>query len=216
METMGAQRDLENCYSPVQHQWHRATNFRYEDTIVTQCQRRQARLCILQWHWRSNDQRAWKVRSILFDSPQCSLVSRRLLNLDVGQWCHLNCALWSSEVYETVSGALMSVEQAFKRSTHTDCVICKKKGASLGCFYQRCPNTYHFPCAVEHGCVFYKNKVRPSIVLDSPSTFRGVRFQTIMCPVHASRATITDQILEDKSVFRKVWINRDEVKQIQE
>lgn len=36
-----------------------------------------------------------------------------------------------------------------------------------------------------------------------------------MCPVHASRATAVDQILDDKSVFRKVWINRDEVKQIQ-
>ncbi|CAF3505803.1 unnamed protein product [Adineta steineri] len=120
----------------------------------------------------------------------------RLLNLDVGQWCHLNCALWSAEVYETVSGALMLVEQAYKRSINTECASCKQKGASLTCFFQRCPNTYHFPCAVNNGCVFYKNK-------------------TIMCPVHASRTTATDQILDDKSVFRKVWINRDEVKQIQ-
>ena len=31
----------------------------------------------------------------------------RLLNLDVDQWIHLNCALWSGEVYETqVSGKL--------------------------------------------------------------------------------------------------------------
>ena len=162
-----------------------------------------------------------KIRAVRYQpvlTHRMSPVSYRLLNLDVGQWCHLNCALWSSEVYETVSGALMSVEQAFKRSTNTDCVICKKKGASLGCFYQRCPNTYHFPCAVDHGCVFYKNKVRPWFTFDQA---RGMSrtlslFQTIMCPAHASRATITDQILEDKSVFRKVWINRDEVKQIQE
>ena len=120
----------------------------------------------------------------------------RLLNLDVGQWCHLNCALWSTEVYETVSGALMCVEQAFKRSTTTECASCRDRGASLTCFFQRCPNAYHFPCAVTSGCVFYKNK-------------------TIMCPMHASRTTAVDQILDDKSVFRKVWINRDEVKQIQ-
>lgn len=81
------------------------------------------------------------------------------MNLDVGQWCHLNCALWSTEVYETVSGALMSVEQAFKRSINTECASCKQKGASLTCFAQRCPNAYHFPCAVNSGCVFYKNKV---------------------------------------------------------
>ena len=63
-------------------------------------------------------------------------------------------------MYETVSGALMSVEQAFKRSANIECVSCKQKGASLTCFFQRCPNAYHFPCAVDNGCVFYKNKVR--------------------------------------------------------
>ncbi|CAF3886677.1 unnamed protein product [Rotaria sp. Silwood2] len=120
----------------------------------------------------------------------------RLLNFDIGQWCHLNCALWSSEVYETVSGALMCVEQAFQRSINTDCLICKQKGASLKCFYQRCTNTYHLTCAIDNGCVFYKNK-------------------TIMCPIHVSTIITGDQILEDKSVFRKVWINRDEIKQIQ-
>ncbi|CAF3790913.1 unnamed protein product [Rotaria sp. Silwood1] len=120
----------------------------------------------------------------------------RLVNFDIGQWCHLNCALWSSEVYETVSGALMCVEQAFQRSINTDCLICKQKGASLKCFYQRCTNTYHLTCAIDNGCVFYKNK-------------------TIMCPTHASTSITSDQILEDKSVFRKVWINRDEIKQIQ-
>jgi hypothetical protein len=36
-----------------------------------------------------------------------------------------------------------------------------------------------------------------------------------MCPTHASKTVASDQILEDKSVSRKVWINRDEIKQIQ-
>lgn len=31
----------------------------------------------------------------------------RLLNYDVNKWVHLNCALWSEEVYETQSGALV-------------------------------------------------------------------------------------------------------------
>jgi hypothetical protein len=53
----------------------------------------------------------------------------------------------------------MCVEQAFKRSVNTECASCKQKGGSLTCFSQRCPNTYHFPCAVNSGCVFYKNKV---------------------------------------------------------
>ncbi len=37
-----------------------------------------------------------------------------------------------------------------------------------------------------------------------------------MCPVHASKTIASDEIMEDKSVARKVWINRDEIKQIQE
>ena len=34
----------------------------------------------------------------------------RLLTMDVGKWCHLNCALWSNDVYETMAGAFMNVE----------------------------------------------------------------------------------------------------------
>jgi hypothetical protein len=36
-----------------------------------------------------------------------------------------------------------------------------------------------------------------------------------MCPIHALKTIASDEILDDKSVFRKVWINRDEIKQIQ-
>lgn len=36
-----------------------------------------------------------------------------------------------------------------------------------------------------------------------------------MCPIHASKTIANDEILEDKTVFRKVWINREEIKQIQ-
>ena len=108
----------------------------------------------------------------------------------------------------------MCVELAYKRSINSECASCKEKGASLTCFSQRCPNTYHFPCAVNSGCVFYKNKV------SRKSSIRNFYccccfLKTIMCPVHANRTIATDQILDDKSVFRKVWINRDEVKQIQ-
>ena len=34
-------------------------------------------------------------------------------------WVHLNCALWSLEVYETLNGALMNVDVAVKRGTIT-------------------------------------------------------------------------------------------------
>lgn len=43
----------------------------------------------------------------------------RLLNVDLDTWVHLNCALWSREVYETLNGALMNVEKAIKRGEKT-------------------------------------------------------------------------------------------------
>lgn len=51
----------------------------------------------------------------------------RLLNLDVDVWVHLNCALWSLEVYETLNGALMNVDVAVKRGNITVRVTSSKK-----------------------------------------------------------------------------------------
>ena len=41
-------------------------------------------------------------------------------------------------------------------------------------------------------------------------------FKTIMCPIHAPKTIPSEEIMEDKAVVRKVWIHRDEIKQIQE
>lgn len=37
-----------------------------------------------------------------------------------------------------------------------------------------------------------------------------------MCPIHAPKTIASEEIMEDKAAIRKVWINRDEIKQIQE
>ncbi|XP_042908867.1 histone-lysine N-methyltransferase 2C isoform X4 [Parasteatoda tepidariorum] len=118
----------------------------------------------------------------------------RLLNVDVNKWVHLNCALWSYEVYETVNGALMNVETAYKRSRHNNCTCCHKHGASVRCFKTRCLNIYHFPCARKEQCSFYKDK-------------------TMLCPHHAHRGNIENK-LDSLAVFRRVYINREEHKQI--
>ncbi|GIY54844.1 hypothetical protein CEXT_375011 [Caerostris extrusa] len=118
----------------------------------------------------------------------------RLLNVDVNKWAHLNCALWSAEVYETVNGALMNVETAIKRSRHINCCYCHKQGASVRCFKTRCPNIYHFPCARKDQCSFYKDK-------------------TVLCPQHAHRGNLENK-LDSVAVFRRVYINREEHKQV--
>lgn len=75
---------------------------------------------------------------------------------------HLNCALWSSEVYETQAGALINVELALRRGLTLRCAHCQQTGATSGCNRLRCTNTYHFTCALQAQCTFFKVSARPS------------------------------------------------------
>ncbi|XP_063990116.1 histone-lysine N-methyltransferase 2C-like isoform X3 [Diachasmimorpha longicaudata] len=118
----------------------------------------------------------------------------RLLNFDVDKWVHLNCALWSEDVYETVNGALMNLDVALQHSLVLNCVACEKPGATVKCFKNRCTNVYHLGCAVKDGCVFYKNK----------STF---------CAQHIQKND-KDNELTTLSVYRRVYVNRDENRQV--
>lgn len=83
----------------------------------------------------------------------------RLLNFDVDKWVHLNCALWSEDVYEQVNGAFMNLDTALQHSLALNCIVCEKPGATVKCFKIRCTNVYHLGCAVKDNLVFYKNKV---------------------------------------------------------
>lgn len=118
----------------------------------------------------------------------------RLLNIDVDLWVHLNCALWSTEVYETQGGALMNVEVALRRGLRTLCAFCQKTGATNSCNRLRCPNVYHFACAIRARCMFFKDK-------------------TMLCTQHKLKGPSEDE-LSVFAVLRRVYIERDEVKQI--
>ncbi|KAG5282177.1 hypothetical protein AALO_G00053050 [Alosa alosa] len=118
----------------------------------------------------------------------------RLLNIDVDLWVHLNCALWSTEVYETQGGALMNVEVALRRGLGTRCAYCQKSGATNSCNRLRCPNVYHFACAIRARCMFFKDK-------------------TMLCTQHKLKGP-SEEELSTFAVFRRVYIERDEVKQI--
>lgn len=118
----------------------------------------------------------------------------RLLNIDVDLWVHLNCALWSTEVYETQGGALMNVEVALRRGLRTLCAYCQKTGATNSCNRLRCPNVYHFACAIRARCMFFKDK-------------------TMLCTQHKLKGPSEDELYAF-AVLRRVYIERDEVKQI--
>ncbi|XP_075971400.1 uncharacterized protein LOC142973507 isoform X2 [Anticarsia gemmatalis] len=118
----------------------------------------------------------------------------RLLNCDVNRWVHLNCALWSEGVYETVSGALMNVETALAAGSNATCAVCRRLGATVRCFKVRCGSVYHLGCAVKDNCVFYKNK-------------------SAFCASHAPKNE-KDNELTTLSVQRRVYIARDEQRQV--
>lgn len=131
---------------------------------------------------------------------ETSLTSR-LLNFNVDAWVHLNCALWSSEVYEAVNGGLHNFDDAYARSKMTKCSICNKLGATINCSHTQgvqqrtgCEKRFHFSCAVQALCGFYKDK-------------------TILCPHHKIFGDPNDE-LSTFSVPRKVYIERDITKQI--
>ncbi|XP_036452981.1 histone-lysine N-methyltransferase 2C isoform X2 [Colossoma macropomum] len=128
----------------------------------------------------------------------------RLLNLDLDTWVHLNCALWSSEVYETQAGALINVEVARQRGQTISCAFCQRLGATSGCHRLRCLNVYHFTCALQAGCTFFKDK-------------------TMLCHQHRPRGGsstsaaglhLDQQVLRCFSVFRRVYVQRDELRQL--
>ncbi|XP_065318751.1 uncharacterized protein LOC135926748 [Gordionus sp. m RMFG-2023] len=150
----------------------------------------------------------------------------RLLNLSPDRWVHLNCALWSSHVYETLGGALVNVPTALNHALSTKCHFCASRNAadnleglsplpypqinnSLGasCICQECERTYHFACALMDGCLFFSDK-------------------TIICPKHKS---ITQTLLNNAkfnedtrtpltslACDRRVYIDRDFSKQLSE
>ncbi|KAM6971552.1 LOW QUALITY PROTEIN: histone-lysine N-methyltransferase 2C-like [Tautogolabrus adspersus] len=148
----------------------------------------------------------------------------RLLNLDLDLWVHLNCALWSSEVYETQAGALINVELALRRGLTLRCAHCQRTGATSGCNRLRCTNTYHFTCALQAHCTFFKDKTmlchlhKPRMVplggdrssSCSPSSTPG---QT-PDPVVMAASDPYDSELRCFAVFRRVFVQRDEARQI--
>ena len=81
----------------------------------------------------------------------------RMLPVGGDGWVHVNCAVWSSEVFEKEEGVLHSVASAVHRAHKTLCAGCGLPGASIGCNAKRCPNQYHFTCARAAGVCYTRD-----------------------------------------------------------
>lgn len=100
------------------------------------------------------------------------------------EWAHVNCSLWSAEVYEE-NGALLQVHSAVSRGRHLvrlpgqylDVIIamdevmnvfclldlqrcdhCGQSGATVGCCLATCQSNFHFMCARVQNCVFQQDR----------------------------------------------------------
>ncbi|KAJ2490423.1 hypothetical protein IWW37_003164 [Coemansia sp. RSA 2050] len=61
-------------------------------------------------------------------------------------WAHDSCARYSPEVLVTDSGTWYNVAAALRRARTIKCAVCRKRGASIGCFHERCQRSYHVAC----------------------------------------------------------------------
>ena len=83
----------------------------------------------------------------------------RLLPVNLDTWVHVNCAVWSCEVYEGEDGLLKNITQTLRHAKSMKCVSCGVSGASLGCCHGgRCKKIYHFACAMKEQAYFAANK----------------------------------------------------------
>ncbi|XP_052803783.1 uncharacterized protein LOC128233934 [Mya arenaria] len=112
----------------------------------------------------------------------------RLLYCGQDDWCHVNCALWSAEVYEDADGALLNLPEAFSRGKQLRCDVCNKNGATVGCNTRGCKSNYHFMCARRWECRLQEDK-------------------KVFCKAH--RFNIDGELLpSDKfNVIRRVYVN---------
>ncbi|KAI3360931.1 hypothetical protein L3Q82_013133, partial [Scortum barcoo] len=102
------------------------------------------------------------------DERQCSLCQKygdlkpneagRLLYLGQNEWAHVNCSLWSAEVFEEENGSLLHVHSAVTRGRLMRCERCNQTGATVGCCLTSCQSNYHFMCARSRHCVFQDDK----------------------------------------------------------
>ncbi|CAG7834252.1 unnamed protein product [Allacma fusca] len=116
----------------------------------------------------------------------------RLLWAGLNEWIHVNCALWSSEVWEEETGALQQVGQALSRSKNSQCEYCGKTGASVSCCHSSCHKSYHFPCSLKAKC---------GLKLD----------KKVFCMDH-SRSIPHSSLQLEYQVQRKVFVDLDYIK----
>jgi hypothetical protein len=94
----------------------------------------------------------------LEDGDSGPMEAGRLICVALDEWAHVNCCLWSAEVFERQDGTLQHLDKAIARGKSLKCDFCGRPGATTGCCDSRCRLSFHFICARKAGCLFLNNK----------------------------------------------------------
>ncbi|XP_069598179.1 histone-lysine N-methyltransferase 2B isoform X1 [Ranitomeya imitator] len=139
-------------------------------------------------------------RDLEKDSRQCALCSKygdddpkdagRLLYIGQNEWTHINCAIWSAEVFEEDDGSLKNVHAAVARGRQLRCEHCMKIGATVGCCLSTCQSNFHFMCARATHCSFQDDK-------------------KMFCQKHKSLLDGTTVAPDSFDVLRRVYVDFD-------
>ncbi|XP_040278265.1 histone-lysine N-methyltransferase 2B isoform X1 [Bufo bufo] len=134
------------------------------------------------------------------DSRQCALCLKygdddpkdagRLLYIGQNEWTHINCAIWSAEVFEENDGSLRNVHAAVARGRQLRCEDCMKIGATVGCCLSTCQSNFHFMCARANRCSFQDDK-------------------KMFCQKHTSLLDGTTVADDGFDVLRRVYVDFD-------
>ncbi|XP_048356408.1 histone-lysine N-methyltransferase 2B isoform X1 [Sphaerodactylus townsendi] len=133
------------------------------------------------------------------DKRQCALCLQygdapskdagRLLYIGQNEWTHVNCAIWSAEVFEENDGSLKNVHAAVARGRQMRCEHCQRTGATVGCCLSACLSNYHFMCARLRHCTFQDDK-------------------KVFCQKHIDLLDGTEIVAEDGfDVLRRVYVD---------
>lgn len=65
----------------------------------------------------------------------------------IGLYVHFECACWAPQVFtDTATNQLRRVYEEYTRGRQLKCSHCSSRGATVGCYVQRCKKVFHFRC----------------------------------------------------------------------
>ncbi|KAL5110316.1 Histone-lysine N-methyltransferase trithorax [Taenia crassiceps] len=129
-------------------------------------------------------------------------IEDRLIYIGSDTWIHVNCALWSKEVFEEDSGQLTGLSAALRRGGRTRCLDCGNLGATVTCSNtESCGVVVHFPCVMRR-----RRPISSRPVFTADRSF----FCSPECYAEAKKARLIEAVRHSRlKKLRRFYINEE-------